>query len=214
LKTSLRVLGLSPHTDDIELGCGATLAKHIRAGDKVKVVTFSSCGESLPKELRNPNQLAVEHEKSMAELGILDWEILEYPVRGFEYHSYQIRQNIYDLVRKTFKPDIIYTPWSGSLHQDHAMVSSCTEQVSRHSDVTILGYYVADDGVGFAPRYFEPLDEVLVSKKIDALTCYETQKRLRKWWNEDNFMATVVYWSPCTVHMFTEAFEVIKSVAK
>ena len=37
------ILLLSPHTDDAELGCGATIAKLIREGKKVYYAAFSAC---------------------------------------------------------------------------------------------------------------------------------------------------------------------------
>lgn len=44
-----KILVLAPHTDDGELGCGATIAKHIEDGDNVYYVAFSSCRRSLPQ---------------------------------------------------------------------------------------------------------------------------------------------------------------------
>ena len=210
----MKVLVLSPHTDDAELGCGATIAKHILAGDEVKWVTFSNCAKSLPEDMRSPNRLGMEQERALEKIGVSDWIILGYEVRTFEENINSIRDVIYKLIRKCFKPDIVYTPWRGSLHQDHYTISLCTEQVTRHNTITVLGYYVSDDGIGFAPRYFEPLDEIHVLKKIDALMCYETQGLLRKWWREDIFHATVLYWAPVTAHDYTEAFEVIKTTGK
>lgn len=210
----MKVLVLSPHTDDAELGCGATLAKHLMAGDEVKLVTFSNCGKSLPENMRSPNRLGLEQEKAAETLGITDWIILGYEVRTFEQNINSIRDVIYRLVRKCYKPDIIYTPWRGSLHQDHYTIAICTEQVTRHNTITVLGYYVPDDGIGFAPRYFEPLEEIHISKKVDALMCYKSQVMFRKWWREPSFRATVLYWAPVTAHNYTEAFEVIKTIGK
>ena len=43
-----KILVLSPHTDDAEIGCGASISKLIRMGHEVYYAVFSSCDESLP----------------------------------------------------------------------------------------------------------------------------------------------------------------------
>ena len=43
------VLVLAPHTDDGELGCGATISKLAGLGYKINYVAFCSCDESLPR---------------------------------------------------------------------------------------------------------------------------------------------------------------------
>ena len=45
------ILFLSPHTDDIEFGCGGTLARFLEQGEKVMVIAFSACQESIPKTI-------------------------------------------------------------------------------------------------------------------------------------------------------------------
>jgi LmbE family N-acetylglucosaminyl deacetylase len=220
----MRVLVLSPHTDDAELGCGATVAKHVLNGDIVKWVTFSPCRESLPEEWREPNKLCWEQDDAMFALDIDDWIILDYPVRYFRECEGEIRHLIWRLVSECFRPDIIYTPWRGSLHQDHEVVSRCTEQVTRHRNIRVLGYYVCDDGIGFAPRYFEELDDENMKElrmmpnpvmaKLAALECYQSQRELRTWWNQGVFRATLKYWAPCTTAKYAEAFEIIREVSK
>ena len=44
----MKVLGISAHTDDIELAAGGKLVKDVQAGNQVKTVVFSYCQESLP----------------------------------------------------------------------------------------------------------------------------------------------------------------------
>ena len=208
-----RVLVLSPHTDDAEWGCGATIAKHVENGDEVTVITFSSCSDSLPSYIE-ANALKWEHVNSMAALGVEDFLILDYPVRRFEEHSSSIRHIIWRLINECVKPDIVYTPWLGSLHQDHAVIAKCARQVCRHRDMSVYGYYICDDGTGFSPNHFEILNDSSVSKKFKALECYNSQKVLRKWWTLRNFESIVRYWAPSTTAEFTEAFEVIRSITK
>jgi LmbE family N-acetylglucosaminyl deacetylase len=219
----MKILVLSPHTDDAELGCGATVAKHIDDGDDVIWVTFSSCQESLPEHMA-PNTLIWECDDAMFALDVNDFYILNYPVRKFELMINELRELVWRMVNVCFKPDIIYTPWLGSLHQDHAVIAKITEQVTRHRKINVYGYYVSDDGVGFAPRHFVMLDDEGFRKhrmypaapvrKLAALECYQSQRQLRRWWNQGTFEATLKYWSAGTTSKYTEAFEVIRSVVE
>ena len=43
-----KILFLAPHTDDVELGCGATLARCLEEGANVHVAVFSTASASLP----------------------------------------------------------------------------------------------------------------------------------------------------------------------
>ena len=45
-----KILVISPHTDDGELGCGGSIAKFIEEGDKVDYVALSCCEKSIPPE--------------------------------------------------------------------------------------------------------------------------------------------------------------------
>lgn len=49
---SKKVLVLAPHTDDAELGCGASIARFIEEGSDILVAAFSSAEESLPVGVR------------------------------------------------------------------------------------------------------------------------------------------------------------------
>ncbi len=40
---------LAPHTDDGELGCGATISKFVERGKNVFYIAFSTCSAALPE---------------------------------------------------------------------------------------------------------------------------------------------------------------------
>ena len=47
---SKKILIISPHTDDGELGCGGSIAKFIEEGNDVQYVALSCCEKSIPPE--------------------------------------------------------------------------------------------------------------------------------------------------------------------
>ena len=67
MATKLDILAFGAHPDDVELGCGATIAKHVAIGKKVGVVdlTRGELGTRGSAEIRD-----LEAEKSADILGV------------------------------------------------------------------------------------------------------------------------------------------------
>ena len=110
------ILLLSPHTDDGELGCGASIAKFIEQGKRVVYVAFSACEQSVlpqfPKDI-----LIQEVTQATAELGIRSEDLIlkRFEVRTFNYH----RQEILDILiqlREQIKPDTVLIPSLNDIH--------------------------------------------------------------------------------------------------
>ena len=64
-----RILVLAPHTDDGELGCGASITKFCGEGKEIFYAAFCLCARSLPDNLP-ADTLATECKKATAVLGI------------------------------------------------------------------------------------------------------------------------------------------------
>lgn len=63
------MLVLAPHTDDAELGCGATIARALEEGVTVHVAAFSIAEDSLPPDVP-PDTLEHEFRAAMATMGV------------------------------------------------------------------------------------------------------------------------------------------------
>ena len=202
-----KILVLSPHADDGEIGCGGTIAKKLAEGYKIKWITFSNYRIAD----RSYDIVAKEFKVSMETLGVTDWSLLEYMDTQLENSISRIRQSIYDLLF-AYEPDIIYVPVESSGHEDHRAVAIAVKDVVNRRNITVLGYPILGDD--FSPNEFEPLDKEHVDKKLDAIMCYESQKKTRVWFNRRNMMTTVTAWASRTNYQYVEAFEVIKRVNK
>ena len=49
---STRILFVSPHTDDIELGCGGSIRRFVENEKKVFCVVLSDCRNAIPKDFK------------------------------------------------------------------------------------------------------------------------------------------------------------------
>lgn len=168
------VLILAPHTDDGELGCGATISKFLREGKKVYYVAFSSCEQSLPKEVPN-DALKTELYEATQQLGIPrdNVFIFNYEVRNFASHRQEILDDMIMLSKK-LKPDIVFIPSIKDIHQDHYTIAM--EGLRAFKMISILCYEVPWNNLTFDNQAFTCVDEQDVLNKIAAIKCYKTQE--------------------------------------
>jgi LmbE family N-acetylglucosaminyl deacetylase len=171
-----RVLVLSPHTDDAELGCGGTMARWIGEGAELFTAAFSTAERSLPpgsKEYR----LKDECHLALDEIGVprANRFIFDYPVRELGYHRQDVLEQMVRLNRE-LEPEVILAPSGTDLHQDHAVVHNESVRVFRH--LTIMGYELPWNHITFPTQAFVVLNEEHIRRKWAALTKYESQLEL------------------------------------
>jgi LmbE family N-acetylglucosaminyl deacetylase len=204
-----KILIISPHTDDGELGCGGTIAKLVEEGNDVEYVALSCCEKSVPPEY--PKDILSREVKAATKiLGIKDPILFSFDVREFP----KLRQEILDALirlRKKIQPDIVFTPSRYDTHQDHK--TTVEETMRAFKQCTILGYEQPWNNITFNTLAFVPLKEVHLNKKIDALNCYETQKD-RSYLNPDFIRGLALTRGTQIEDTYAEAFEVIKWIIK
>jgi LmbE family N-acetylglucosaminyl deacetylase len=204
-----RILILSPHTDDGELGCGGSIAKFVQEGKEVYYAAFSSCEKSVPAEC--PSDILIhEIKKATGALGITRLLLYDFEVREFP----GLRQKILDTmieIREKVGPDVVLAPSSYDTHQDHKTVRE--ETLRAFKKCTILGYEQPWNNINFDTMAFIPLEEMHIMKKIEALNCYETQKD-KKYFKEEFIKGLARTRGTQIDEMYAEAFEVIRWVIK
>jgi LmbE family N-acetylglucosaminyl deacetylase len=204
-----KILVVSPHTDDGELGCGGSIAKFIEEGNEVEYVALSCCEKSVPEGCPS-DILKREVRKATKVLGITKPILFDFEVREFP----KFRQEILDALirlRNKIQPDIVFTPSRYDTHQDHK--TTVEETMRSFKKCTILGYEQPWNNITFNTLAFIPLEESHVQKKIDALACYETQKE-RAYLNPDFVKGLALTRGTQIEEKYAEAFEVIKWVIR
>jgi len=204
-----KVLVISPHTDDGELGCGGSISRFIEEGYDVSYVALSSCEKSVPPQYPC-DILKREVRKATAVLGITEPILYEYEVREFP----RLRQEILDTLiglRNELRPEMVFTPSSFDTHQDHKTTREETLRAFKQS--TILGYEQPWNNITFNTLAFVSLKESHIQKKIDALCCYETQKN-RAYLGKDFIRGLALTRGVQIEEKYAEAFEVIKWVMR
>lgn len=202
-----KVLVLAPHTDDGELGCGASIHKFSSEGAEVFYVAFSICTRSLPEYL-HPMTLAEEVKRATELLGVSKKNLIlyDYDVRHFP----AIRQTILEemvALEKQIKPDLVLMPCSTDIHQDHQTIYA--EGLRAFKRTTILGYELPWNNLSFTTNTFVTLNESNVQQKIKALNEYESQKT-RSYLNADFIRSLAKTRGVQIAADYAEAFELIR----
>lgn len=204
-----RMLILAPHTDDGELGCGATIAKYAAAGTNITYVAFSTCAQSLPEGVSH-DTLSRECKTATQALGIKDLLFHDFEVRRFP----DSRQAILDvLVRlnKDLAPDTVFLPARNDVHQDHQVIFAEGLRAFKYS--TVLGYELPWNNVDFAPTFFEKLDEAHLAAKQAALQSYHSQAHRHYMKPEFTAALATVRGVQCNA-LFAEAFEIYRLMSE
>lgn len=204
-----RVLVLAPHTDDGELGCGGTIAKLLESGDDVYYVALSAAEKSVPPNMPN-DVLRREVKQATQVLGIPPENLLifNYEVRDFPLHRQAILEDLIRL-KGEIRPRLVLLPAFHDIHQDHITVAS--EGLRAFKTTTILGYELPWNNMTFNTTAFVFLEERHINCKIEALSCYVSQ-RGRRYANGD-FIRSLARARGIQIGAeYAEAFEVIRWV--
>jgi LmbE family N-acetylglucosaminyl deacetylase len=117
------ILAVGAHAGDMEIACGALLAKQFRLGDRV-ILLHLTLGEGGNPRLTTEaygEQKRREAQSAARELGA---ELLFGPYRDGEIPNDETaRRYVADVIRSV-KPDYVITHWKNSIHKDHSNTHS------------------------------------------------------------------------------------------
>lgn len=120
----VRVLAIGAHPDDIEFGCGGSLAKWAASGAHITMVVVTDGSKGTWDRTVDPDALAAtrrrEQEAAAARLGAAEVVMLEHVDGELEY-SMALRAEMCLQIRR-HRPDVLlsHDPWQRyQLHPDH-----------------------------------------------------------------------------------------------
>lgn len=119
----LDILAMAPHPDDVELGCGGTLAKSIAEGKKVGIIDLTN-GEL---GTRGTSEIRLQEAKNAQKiLGAYVRENLNMR-DGFFLNDETNQLKIIEAIRK-YKPEIVITGAPEDRHPDHGRATALIVQ--------------------------------------------------------------------------------------
>lgn len=112
--SKLDVLAIGPHPDDVELGCGGTLALAARQGRRVGILHLTR-GERGTRG--TPEQRLAEAEQAAAALGAVELAFLDCG-DGALRHGEPEEEALIEVLR-TWRPELVLGPPRHDRHPDH-----------------------------------------------------------------------------------------------
>jgi LmbE family N-acetylglucosaminyl deacetylase len=199
------ILILAPHTDDGELGCGASIAKYIEQGKKVTYIAFSTCSQALPSHLPS-DTLVTECTVATKTLGIANVRFFDFEVRRLLFHRQEILEELLR-INHHLQPQTVFLPAEHDVHQDHQVIYA--EGLRAFKNCNVLGYELPWNNFRFQPNYFEKIEEEHVTLKQKALQLYQSQAH-RKYMSADFIRSLATVRGIQSNTAFAEAFEVYR----
>jgi LmbE family N-acetylglucosaminyl deacetylase len=177
----LEILCIGAHSDDIEIGCGATvlgmLAEHPRA--VFHWVVLSSEGQRGAEARRSAARFL--GRGSGANVIVKAFRSGYFPFVGDEIKDF------FESLKRAVTPDVIFTHHRDDRHQDHGLVSDLTWSTFR--DDLILEYEVAKyDGDLGRPNLFVPATGRMARRKSRLILSTFASQRDKHWFTEDAFL--------------------------
>ncbi len=175
----LDILAIGAHPDDVELGCGGTLAKEIRNGKTVGILDLTK-GELGTRGTDETRRVEANDAKDI--LGVVVRENLGI-ADGFFLNDKENQLKIVDVIRK-YQPDIILSNAPHDRHPDHGKGSDLV-----NTAIFLSGLPKIENGLAaWRPKkhfhYIQwlPLEPHFVvdisgfiDTKVDACMAYKTQ---------------------------------------
>ena len=177
----LSVLCLGAHSDDIEIGVGATILSMIERGVGLQVrwCVLSGSGER-EQEARGS---AADFLSKVSEAKV---EVMGFPDGFFPQHGEAIKSWFEELKRRV-DPDIIFTHYRDDAHQDHREVCRLTWNTFR--DHSILEYEIPKwDGDMGRPNLYVPIATSTLQRKIELLMKHFASQRSKHWFDPEMFL--------------------------
>jgi len=167
------ILILAPHTDDGELGVGATINYLIEKGKNVVYAAFSTAEQSVPEGFPK-DILKTEVRNATSKLGIHPENLLiyNYEVRKLSYVRQEILETLVK-IRNKCPFEMVFMPSLHDIHQDHTTIAQ--EAVRAFKNTTLLGYELIWNNLTFNTQCFIKLEQRHIDAKIDALEEYKSQ---------------------------------------
>jgi LmbE family N-acetylglucosaminyl deacetylase len=209
----MKILLLSPHPDDIELGAGGTLIKLL--GEKkhdICWVVFSICEDAVPQGLPS-DTLRREFATVASLVSITNYRIHSFPNMNFPACALAILKEL-DRVKNEFEPDLVMTPSLNDFHQDHRTVAEQAVRVFKRS-ASIIGYELPWNNLTFQAQLSVQLTQEQMEEKWQMLSLYKSQFILKRNYFSKDF---ILGWarmrgSQCN-SKYAETFEVIRWIEK
>ena len=196
-----KVLAVGAHPDDIELGCGGTLRKHVIKGDEVYYVIASLGEKSGDKERRRAE--AMTAAKLMGVKGVF---FLNLPDTMIMHNGVTV--SLLDEYMEKIEPEIVYVHSPRDYHQDHVNIAKSVLSASRNMRSSIFLYETPSTTIEFRPVAYSDISDVF-KHKLMCIEIYVSQNN-KEYMEKEAIIGLAKVRGRTMGVKFAEAFEVAR----
>jgi LmbE family N-acetylglucosaminyl deacetylase len=181
----LKIIVISAHADDAELGVGGTISRHVSNGDEVCLVhvTHSGYNSYDGKVMRKKTTAHQESINASKILGIKHLKFLNYETK-YVTLSVDLIEDLNRIIDE-FKAELVYTHWDGDINQDHSAISKATLIAARNVPRILMyrsNWY--DSALRFDGSFYVDISEH-IDNKVNSIKAHKTEyKKYGERWIE------------------------------
>jgi len=170
------VLAVGAHADDVDIGCGGTVALHAKKGDNVIILVMAESSYTYydGRVLRTKEEGEIEEKNAAKILGAklinLGFETKKVP------YSAESIEAINEIIDK-YNIDIIYTHWYHDTHQDHRRTTQAVLSAGRYVKNILMyepEYPAGRSYSGFRNQYYMDITSTF-EIKMEAIRQHKSQ---------------------------------------
>jgi LmbE family N-acetylglucosaminyl deacetylase len=177
----LAVLCLGAHSDDIEIGVGATLLSMIERGAQLDVHWYVLSGAGERACEAHASAADFLSKAASAKVEVMAFQDGFFPEQGEAIKSW------FEMLKARVDPDLIFTHYRDDAHQDHRHVCRLTWNTFR--DHSILEYEIPKwDGDIGQPNLYVPVSADALRRKVDLLAAHFGSQRSKQWFDAETFL--------------------------
>jgi LmbE family N-acetylglucosaminyl deacetylase len=196
----MNILLLAPHADDIELGCGATVARFVEEGHNLLWIVFT-----------DEQPLNSEHVKATEVVGFKNESrrALDFTLRHLCSRRQEVLERLVTL-NSEFKPDLVVGPSLHDFHQDHQVVANEMVRAFKTS-ASIICYELPWNHVSFDVQLLTKLNGQHVEAKLKMLEKFKSEFVVRgKYFSPQLVRGMALVRGSQAGTAYAEAFEVLR----
>ena len=179
-RSRLSVLFLGAHSDDIEIGAGATILSLIAGGADLDIMWCVLSGGAERQAEARASAAEFLAGCSRVEVEILGFRDGYFPQQGEQIKGW------FETLKARRNPDVIFTHYREDAHQDHREVCRTTWNTFR--DNLILEYEIPKwDGDLGQPNTFVPITLSTIERKITLLERHFKSQHSKHWYDLETF---------------------------
>jgi LmbE family N-acetylglucosaminyl deacetylase len=176
----LSVLCLGAHSDDIEIGAGATILTWIDDGLELDVHWCVLSGAGTRDVEARGSAADFLKGAAGAQVEVMAFRDGFFPTQGEDIKSW------FETVKQSLQPDLIFTHRRDDAHQDHREV--CRHTWNTFRDHLILEYEIPKwDGDLGQPNVYVPATASVMERKSELLLRHFGTQRSKHWFDAETF---------------------------